>query len=156
MEKRTLGLVLLATLATTASYAGSGFQQRVNVCLNVVGNVSQEIFKTKFVSSDFFDSYNHGGWVLNGQSCADHTYYYGPKNIRLDVEFWAGRNGMNDIKIMPDSTCPFMYNRLGGWVTSDYQITAAANEYWVFNITQAPPMNGYRYTFDMSCQHWSK
>lgn len=155
MKKQKFALALLSTLIVTASYAS--YQQNVQVCLNVSGNTSDYPFRAHFESSDVFDSGTRVKPIVNGESCASHTYRKGPKNIRIDVGVLSDFHGHNidDILITLDSSCSFMQNEQSGFVKSDYQRTSHPNESWTLNLMQAEPINGYKFAYNLTCQHSS-
>ena len=148
MRKLKFGLFLLPVLISTVSYAS--YEQQVNVCVTVIGNTSPYFVNTNFVSSDFFDSAHESMAVSNQQSCVQHKYGYGPKNIKLGVGLVA--KNVRNIMIIPDNSCPFMYSQANGWFVSDYQNTSSSKVSWVFNLRQDVPMDGYNYVYNLSCQ----
>lgn len=143
-------LFLFATLIATAGYAD--YTQNVQVCVNVNKNDARQIFQASFVSSDVFDRTKRTSFIASEKSCVSHTYNHGPKNIKLGLT--TDEYNIHDVLIMRiDDSCSYMYAKDFASRASDYQATSQPNETWTFNITQAPPMSGYKYVYNMTCQH---
>lgn len=149
MKKSKLALLVASAFVATTSYAN--WNQHVALCLDVKGNTSPYVFSSSFVSSDFFDRDNSVK-VKNGQKCAGHTYNHGPKNIKLDVQV-AESAAVNDVKLIPDSTCDMLYSTASGWYKSDYIRSDKHSEGWYINLNQTTPQNGYKYVFNMTCSY---
>lgn len=156
---RCLQFIILSCLMTLSIVAQAGRSQHVQVCLMVDGNTSSEKFQTSFASTDFFDTPHKTTSVTNGQTCVNHTYHHGPKNIRLRVGAVSKRGRVREVLLMPTSSCAYLHmvanadHEYSGLLQSDALKTRHADEVWTFTLSEAPPINGYEYVYDVSCTH---
>lgn len=152
MRKSTLFVLL--SIISTGLYATS-FPQHITTCLSVYNDGLGSPVQAGFVSSDVFDRGENTGSVQSDtQTCVSHTYNYGPKNIRLDVQ--ATEVGdLNDTIFYPDTSCTYMFYKENYWMRSGYIATKARNETWNFTLKQVEPRNGYKYVYMLSCEHQS-
>lgn len=152
---KKIALILLSLLAANA-YAQEnelvGMKQHVQVCLGVNGDASAEGFKAGFVSSDILNRTRWTKYVVNGTECVDLTYNHGPKKIKVKLE---DRNNKGFIKVVPDGSCNYMQPQSSSKFESDYMATSKddATQIWNLVLLQAPPEDGYRYVYNMSCEH---
>lgn len=153
MKKTALASLLLVSFFSSTAFAAK--PQIVNLCLNVVDNVSPYTFFARFVSSDVFDFGNQTGDVRNGQSCTSHEYQHGPKNLTFKVrggDFEASK----DVQFLPDESCTYLHKVAPGVFESAVQRSSASYQSRLITLIQAPPMSGYKYTYYMHCEYTAR
>lgn len=156
---RSLQLMMASILMAMTLMAHASNPQHVRVCLQVEGNTSEEKFQASFASTDFFDVPRKTIRVASGQSCVEHTYQHGPKNIRLGVQAVSKRGRTREVLLMPTSRCPYLHivanasHEYSGSLQSNLIKTGQSEEVWTFTLSEAPPINGYEYVYDVNCRH---
>lgn len=158
---KKIAFLMLPLLASTSLYASpsntmGNMKQNIKVCVNVEGDPAADGFYAGFVSSDVFNLTRTTDVVTYGYTCIDHTYYFGPKNIKVILQ-GAYPHTQRFIQIFPDNSCTYMQLQDGEkQFESNFMPTQAQSELWSFYLKQIPAGPGYRYAYQMRCEHTSR